>query len=78
MTMQVALRLPDELVGFMDQLVRRGEAPSRASVVTRALEHEQRRITALRDAQILAQSVGLRDEFDDLAEYAARLPMDLD
>ena len=38
MTTQIAVRLPDEIVEFLDQLVAQGDAKSRAAAVTRALE----------------------------------------
>ena len=77
MSRQVAVRLPDELVAFVDDLVEHGEASSRAAVVSKALERELRRRIAERDAAILAGHVD-RD-MDRLAEYAARLPIsDLD
>jgi Arc/MetJ-type ribon-helix-helix transcriptional regulator len=51
---QIAVRLPDDLVAFVDHLVSRGDATSRAAVVSRALERERRRRVAERDAAILA------------------------
>ena len=78
MSRQVAIRLPDDLVAFMDDLVAHGFEKSRATVMTRALERERRRFVAARDAAILAAtSAGDDDELDRLAEYAARLPIDL-
>jgi len=67
---QITVRLPDDLVAFIDGLVRSGHAASRAAAVARALERERRRQIAERDAAILAQSV--RDaDLDSLAHYAA-------
>ncbi|KAA1424994.1 ribbon-helix-helix protein, CopG family [Mumia zhuanghuii] len=75
MTTQIAVRLDDELVGFVDELVRQGDAPSRAAVVARALQREQRRKVAERDAAILAAS--RRDnDMDGLAGFAAGVSMD--
>jgi Arc/MetJ-type ribon-helix-helix transcriptional regulator len=54
MTTQIAVRLPDELVKFLDQLVTQGEAKSRAAAVTHAVERERRRRMAERDAAIYA------------------------
>jgi Arc/MetJ-type ribon-helix-helix transcriptional regulator len=70
MSKQIAVRLPDDLVEFVDQVVSRGQEGSRAAVVTRALERERRRMIAVRDAQILA-SAGPDNELDGLAGYAA-------
>jgi Arc/MetJ-type ribon-helix-helix transcriptional regulator len=76
MSKQIAVRLPDELVEFVDEAVAAGTARSRASVVTRALEREQRRAVAEKDAEILARS-GADPDMDGLAEYAAELPSPL-
>lgn len=77
MSKQIAVRLPDDLVTFVDEVVDSGVERSRAAVVTRALERERRRALAQRDARILART-GPDPEFAGLAEYAARLPRDLD
>jgi len=78
MSIQIAVRLPDDLLAFVDDLVRRGDAPSRAAVVSRALERERRRKVAERDAVILS-SVGTDSDLDSLAEFAAGMSMrDLD
>lgn len=74
MSTQIAVRLAEDLVGFIDQLVSEGKAPSRAAVVSRALERERRREVAARDAAILAATED--DDFDELAEHAARTPLD--
>jgi Arc/MetJ-type ribon-helix-helix transcriptional regulator len=76
MTIQIAVRLPDDLVAFVDEQVSSGAAPSRAAVVFRALEHERRRNAAERDAAIYA-ATGSGD-LDDLATWAAKRPMDID
>lgn len=76
MTKQIAVRLPDELVAFVDSLVARGEHRSRATVVTRALERERRRAIAARDAEILAAS-GSDPDLDALANHAAASTSDL-
>lgn len=75
MSMQIAVRLPDDLVEFVDELVRQGDAPSRAAVVARALRHERRQAAAARDAEILA-SAGADTDFDALAAHAVAVPMD--
>jgi Arc/MetJ-type ribon-helix-helix transcriptional regulator len=76
MSRQIAVRLPDELVDFVDEIVRAGAGRSRASVVAQALERERRRAIATRDAQILART-GPDSELAGLAEHAARLPSEL-
>lgn len=77
MTKQIAIRLPDDLVEFVDHLVEAGDARSRAAVVTRALERERRRAVAERDAEILARA-GADPELAGLAGYARRQTLDLD
>jgi Arc/MetJ-type ribon-helix-helix transcriptional regulator len=72
---QIAVRLPEDLVAFIDRLVADGRAPSRAAVVSRALQRERRRELAARDAAILA-AVAEDDDLDALAEHAARTPFD--
>jgi Arc/MetJ-type ribon-helix-helix transcriptional regulator len=73
---QIAVRLPDAMVEFLDRLVAQGQAPSRASVVERALAREIRRYVAARDAAILA-GAGPDDDMNSLAEYARRIPLDI-
>lgn len=73
---QIAVRLPDELVDFLDQLVSDGRAPSRAAVVSRALHRERRREIAARDAAILAAVEDEDGDLDALADHAARVPLD--
>jgi Arc/MetJ-type ribon-helix-helix transcriptional regulator len=77
MSTQIAVRLPDETVAFIDELVANGSAGSRAEVVSRALRREQRRFLASRDAAIIALHPN-DDDFDQLAEFAARLALDVD
>ena len=73
MSRQIAVRLADDLVAFVDEVVNSGREPSRAAVVTRALERERRRAVAARDAEILA-ATGPDPELEGLAEHAAALP----
>lgn len=74
MTRQIAVRLPERLVDFVDELVASGQAASRASVVGRALERERRRIATDRDIAILIAE-GDDPDMDALADYASRQPM---
>ncbi len=76
MSKQIAVRLSDELVEFVDELVGAGTEPSRAAVVTRALERERRRAIAARDAEILART-GRDPELAGLAGHALGLPSEL-
>jgi Arc/MetJ-type ribon-helix-helix transcriptional regulator len=76
MSKQIAVRLPDELVDFVDSVVALGEQRSRAAVVTRALERERRRAIAARDAEILAAH-GPDPDLAALAEHLTSHPVDL-
>lgn len=84
MSRQITVRLPDEIVEFIDRLVDDKLAPSRATVVARAMERERRRDLAARDAAILAklseeQGPDGADDLDELASYAGSTPLtDLD
>ncbi len=68
MSTQIAIRLPDEMVGFLDSVVASGRAPSRAAVVTSAIEREMRRLLAERDVEIL-ESSGAADDLDVLVAW---------
>ena len=77
MSKQIAVRLPDDLVAFVDELVETGAGRSRAAVVAGALERERRRMLAARDAAILART-GPDPELAGLAEHIAGLRNPLD
>jgi Arc/MetJ-type ribon-helix-helix transcriptional regulator len=78
MSTQIAIRLPDDMVAFIDELVRSGDAGSRAAVVSRALERERRRKVAERDAAILSRQQPDPD-LDGLAAFSSAVPFeDLD
>ncbi len=75
MSKQIAVRLDDDLVAFVDEIVQSGRERSRAAVLTRALERERRRVVASRDAEILART-GPDPELAGLAEHIAGTPID--
>jgi len=76
MTLQITVRLADELVEFLDSEVARGAVTSRADAVARALVRERRRRTALADVAILR--AGAEDgDLDGLAAHTAAHPVDL-
>lgn len=77
MTTQIAVRLPDSLVAFLDESVANGTTPSRAAFVASAVEREMRRQLALRDAAIL-QEQGPNDELDELVAWTVGHPIELD
>lgn len=67
---QIAVRLPDGMVAFLDHTVATGKASSRAAVVASAVEREMRRLLAEQDAQIL-RTQGAGDDLDDLVEWTS-------
>lgn len=77
MTRQLTVRLPDDIVEFIDRMVEDGRGRSRAAVVAQAVDRERRRDLATRDATILA---GSTDEsgWDSLASHVARSAIPLD
>lgn len=72
MSKQIAVRLDDDLVAFVDEIVQSGRQRSRAAVVASALERERRRLVAASDAEILART-GPDPELGGLAEHAVGL-----
>jgi Arc/MetJ-type ribon-helix-helix transcriptional regulator len=77
MSRQIAVRIPDELVDFVDAVVESGSERSRATVVTRALERERRRAVAAKDAEILV-APGPDADLASLAEHVVDVPTDLE
>jgi predicted transcriptional regulator len=77
MTTQIAVRLPDDMVRFVDQLVEKGRGSSRAAVIARALDRERRHEMAVQDAAIYA---GSGDDADmvNLVQYLSGHPVDPD
>ncbi len=68
MSTQIAIRLPDDMVAFLDKAVAQGKAASRAALVASALEREMRRQIAEHDAEILRVQ-GAVDDLDPLADW---------
>jgi Arc/MetJ-type ribon-helix-helix transcriptional regulator len=67
MSTQIAVRLPDEAVAFVDSQVSSGVAKSRADFIWHAIKREQRRLVAEQDAAIYA-----REQADlDMAAFVA-------
>lgn len=66
----IAVRLPDQMVAFLDRARASGDAPSRAAIVASALEREMRRLVAEQDAQVLRVQ-GAGDDLDDLVEWTS-------
>lgn len=78
MSKQIAVRLPDDVVDFIDGEVAQRHVESRASFVLKALERERRRLIAARDAAILAKGTIADDDFDALAAHASTFELDVD
>lgn len=70
MTTQIAVRLPDEMVAFLDRTVAAGKASSRAAFLAGAVEREMRRLAAEQDAEALRQH-GADDDLDDLVKWSS-------
>ncbi len=70
---QIAVRLPDDVVEFIDTQVREQHVASRAAFVQTALERERRRLIAARDVEILSADTTDPDGLESLATYAAEL-----
>lgn len=74
---QIAVRLRDDLVEFVDGVITSGRASSRAAVIATALERERRRAAFQRDVEILERDGGYPD-LDALAQRNAALGGGLD
>jgi Arc/MetJ-type ribon-helix-helix transcriptional regulator len=77
MRIQITVRLPGDLVAFIDEQVSSGAVHSRADAVSRALTRERRRVVALADARILQARATVHD-LDELAAFTAQNPVELD
>lgn len=78
MSAEIVVRLPDDLVAFIDDLVSHGEAASRAQVVSQALKRERRRRGAERDAAIYAADRASEDpdKLDALVAHTSHPALD--
>jgi Arc/MetJ-type ribon-helix-helix transcriptional regulator len=78
MSIQIAVRLPDQLVNSLDELVDSGAARSRASVIERALLRELRYQRMLQEVEILNSGVGADKDLDALAQFSSNVALDVD
>lgn len=77
MSRQIAVRLPDDLVAYVDRLVTTGAVESRAALVKVALERDRRRRLSEADIAILQR--GESDGLEGLVEHASSVAFeDLD
>jgi len=77
MTTQITVRLPDELVEFVDALVADGVVKSRAEAVHRALARDRRHRLALDDVEILRRE-GADPDLEAFTAYVTSHPVELD
>lgn len=75
MTIQIAVRLPEDAVAFVDSQVSNGAAKSRAEFIWHAIRREQRRMAAERDAAIYAAEQPDTD-LKAFVEHTSRRPLD--
>ena len=79
MSTQIAVRLPDELVAYVDRAVAAGRVKSRAELVARLIEHDARRQRAEEDLQRLIKRGALDDpETLAIVESAADTALQID
>ena len=78
MSIQIAVRLPDQLVHSLDELVDSGAARSRASVIERALLRELRHQRMLQEVEILNSDIGADEDLDALARFSANVALEVD
>jgi len=78
MSIQIAVRLPDQLVNSLDELVDSGAARSRASVIERALLRELRYQRMLQEVEILNSKIGADEDLDALARFSGNAALDVD
>jgi Arc/MetJ-type ribon-helix-helix transcriptional regulator len=79
MSTQIAVRLPDELVAYVDEAVAAGRVASRAELVARLIERDARRQRAEEDLQRLTERGALRDdELLRIVTAASESPLPVD
>ena len=78
MSIQIAVRLPDQLVNSLDELVDSGAARSRASVIERALLRELRYQRMLQEVEILNSGFGADEDLHALTRFSRNVALDVD
>jgi Arc/MetJ-type ribon-helix-helix transcriptional regulator len=78
-SIQIAVRLPEELVSYIDEAVAAGRVKSRAALIARLVAREARRHRAESDLARLAEAGALHDE--DMLSFVeaaseTQLPLD--
>lgn len=79
MSIQIALRLPETVVEYIDAQVEAGRAKSRSDVVARFVERDRRRERAASDVEILlaGRQTQAVDDLDDMARAASVTALDI-
>lgn len=79
MSTQIAVRLPDELVAYVDEAVAAGRVKSRAELVARLIARDARRHRAEEDLQRLTEQ-GALDEREalDIVRSVSDTPLLID
>lgn len=79
MSAQIAVRLPDELVAYVDRAVAQGRVRSRADLVARLIERDVRRQRAEDDLRRLQEAGALHgDEMLAVARATSTTPLPFD
>ena len=78
MSIQIAVRLPDELVAELDSIVRSGHEPSRASIVEQALLRELKRRAWAKEVEVLTAHGRTYEDLEGLDDYLGRILDPLD
>jgi len=77
MTVQVAVRLPDDIAEALDSLIEAGVAESRTSVIVTAVRRELRRIQDEQDIAVLRASTEPDIELDAMHIHVRSAQTDL-
>jgi Arc/MetJ-type ribon-helix-helix transcriptional regulator len=81
MSVQMTVRIPDNLAKYVDDRVESGEVSSRAELVARALDELMRREEREREIALVdelnAKGESLYPDLNGLAEWGASQPLDL-
>jgi Arc/MetJ-type ribon-helix-helix transcriptional regulator len=76
---QIAVRLPEDLVAYVDAAIAEGRVKSRAELVARLIARDARRHRAEQDLRRLAERGALRDEeMLAIARATADTPLPID
>ncbi len=78
MSIQIAVRLPTQLVNSLDELVVSGAGRSRDSVIKRALLRELRYQRMLQEVEIFNSDMGTDEDLNSLARFSHNVASNLD